>query len=144
LTHKERRKEIFMVRWKLRELIAEYQAATGDMLRQEDIANATGLSQNTLSLIATNKARRADLATIDSLLRFLSPLLKRELIVSDLLTTQPAQIQIRPTPAADRLRDQERAKAQATAEAEAAVQTELSDDQIAAIKAFSRLAEAGQ
>lgn len=78
-----------MMRWKLRELMGEYQQATGDRITYEEITAATNISPNTLSIIGTNKAKRADLATVESLLRFLSGKLGRKLDTGDLLTWVP-------------------------------------------------------
>lgn len=78
-----------MMRWKLRELLGEYQQATGERITYEEITAATSISPNTLSIIGTNKAKRADLDTVENLLRFLSSKLGRRLDTSDLLTWLP-------------------------------------------------------
>jgi DNA-binding Xre family transcriptional regulator len=78
-----------MMRWKLRELLGEYQQATGERLTYEEITAATEISPNTLSIIGTNKAKRADLDTVERLLSFLSGKLGRQLDTSDLLTWLP-------------------------------------------------------
>ena len=75
-----------MMRWKLRELLGEYQQVTGERITYEEITSATSISPNTLSIIGTNKAKRADLDTVESLLRFLSGKLGRKLDTNDLLT----------------------------------------------------------
>lgn len=77
------------MRWRLKELIAEHTLATGAQLTYEEITAATGLSSNTLSTIATNKARRADLETVDRLLSLFSEKLGRQLSTNDLLRFTP-------------------------------------------------------
>jgi DNA-binding Xre family transcriptional regulator len=78
-----------MMRWRLRELLGEYQQTTGERLTYEEITAATDISPNTLSIIGTNKAKRADLDTVGRLLSFLSSKLGRQLDTSDLLTWVP-------------------------------------------------------
>jgi DNA-binding Xre family transcriptional regulator len=78
-----------MMRWKLRELLGEYQQTTGDRITYEEITAATNISPNTLSIIGTNKARRADLDTVEKLLTFLSEKIGRQLDTGDLLAYRP-------------------------------------------------------
>lgn len=77
------------MQWKLKQILAEYTVKTGQALTYEEITEATGLSSNTLSTIATNKARRADLGTIETLLAYLGGRLQRQLQTSDLLEYVP-------------------------------------------------------
>ena len=58
-------------------------------LTYEDIHEATGLSFNTLSTIANNKVKRADLATMERLLDYFSGKLGRQLAIADLLEYRP-------------------------------------------------------
>ena len=74
------------MRWKLSELIGEYQQAMGERITYEEITAATQISPNTLSIMGTNAAKRADLDTVERLLCFLSGKLGRRLDTSDLLT----------------------------------------------------------
>lgn len=80
-----------MLRWRLRELLGEYQLKTGDRITYEEITEATGMSPNTLSLIGSNKTRRVDFATIEKLLVFLSGKLGRQLDVCDLIAWSQEQ-----------------------------------------------------
>lgn len=73
-----------MVRWKLKELIGEYQQKTGETLRHVEISRATGISQNTLSLLANNKTISLHQRTMDSLLKYFEEKLKRRLTLNDL------------------------------------------------------------
>jgi DNA-binding Xre family transcriptional regulator len=75
-----------MIRWRLRELLGEYQQMTGDKITYEEITAKTALSPNTLSLIAANKTRRTNFVTIEKLLSFFSDKLGRQLSVDDLLS----------------------------------------------------------
>lgn len=78
-----------MMRWRLRELMGQYQSQTGDKITYEEITEATGLSPNTLSKVGTNKAGRTDLETLERLLYFFSEKLGRELDTGDLLAYLP-------------------------------------------------------
>lgn len=73
-----------MVRWKLNELIGEYQQKTGAALRHIEISRATGISQNTLSLMANNKTLSLQQRTMDSLLKYFEEKLNRRLTLNDL------------------------------------------------------------
>lgn len=78
-----------MMKWRLKELQGEYLSRNGATLTYEQITADTGLSSNTLSLIATNKAQRADLGTVETLLGYLGKRLGRSLTTSDLLEYVP-------------------------------------------------------
>ena len=78
-----------MMRWRLRELMGQYQSETGERITYEEITGATGLSPNTLSKLSTNKAGRTDLETLEKLLGFFSKKLGRQLNTGDLLTWAP-------------------------------------------------------
>ncbi len=77
------------MRWKLKSLQEEAQAATGERVTYEDIHAATGISPNSLSLIATNKAKRLDVSTMEEILRFFSGKVGRSLSTADLLEWVP-------------------------------------------------------
>ena len=77
------------MRWRLKELQGEYLVKTGEALTYEEITAATGLSSNTLSTIATNKARRADLDTFNRLITLFREKLGRPLTAADLLEYVP-------------------------------------------------------
>lgn len=77
------------MKWHLKELIGKYESKSGQRLNYRDMAATLGISTNTITQIATNKARRADLATVDKLLGFFSGLLGEELAVDDLLKRYP-------------------------------------------------------
>ena len=81
-----------MMRWRLRELMGDYQAKTGERMTYDDITSATGLSPNTLSLLSTGKAQRADVETIEKLLTFFSQKLGRQLQTGDLLRWEPEDV----------------------------------------------------
>ena len=101
-----------MAKLRLKELLGEYQAKTGETLRYEDINEAIGISPNTLSLMATNKTDAIRFSTLDNLAAYLSLKLKRVLTTSDILVLDI------PTPIADQLRAQLRANLQAQVKAE--------------------------
>lgn len=75
-----------MMRWHLKELIGKYESKTGARLTYRRIEKETGLSKSLLSHIATNKATRADLKTIEIILGYFEGLLGAELSTGDLLT----------------------------------------------------------
>lgn len=73
------------MKWRLNELMGEYQTATGSKITQREIAASTGLSTTTLSMISQNKIERADLKTIETLIRYFAEALNRPLNTSDIL-----------------------------------------------------------
>lgn len=77
------------MRWRLKSLQEEVLARSGERVTYEDITAATRISPNSLSLIATNKAKRLDTATLESLLDFFSRKLGRRLNTTDLLEYVP-------------------------------------------------------
>jgi DNA-binding Xre family transcriptional regulator len=74
-----------MMKWRLKELQGEYLSKQGVPLTYEQITADTGLSSNTLSTIATKKAQRADLGTLDTLLSYFERQLNRALTTGELL-----------------------------------------------------------
>lgn len=77
------------MRWRLKELQGEVQAATGQRLTYEEITALTGLGPSTLSQISTGRQSRVDLATLDRLLNVFSERLQRPLTTGDLLEYTP-------------------------------------------------------
>ena len=77
------------MKWHLKELIGRYESKSGQRLNYRDMASSLGLSTNMITQIATNKARRADLVTVDKLLGYFSGLLGENLAVDDLLKRYP-------------------------------------------------------
>lgn len=77
------------MKWRLNELMGEYQAKTGRRLRNEDIFEETGIAMSTISDIRTGKTLRAELKTLDRLLSCLSSHLDRPLTAADLLEFIP-------------------------------------------------------
>lgn len=73
-------------KWRLKELMAQFQLKTGESLTYIQISQETGISISTLSDIGTRKAKRAEIETIDKLLDFFSIKLGKELEVTDLLS----------------------------------------------------------
>jgi DNA-binding Xre family transcriptional regulator len=73
------------MRWHLRELIGKAESVTQENITYRDISSATGISTNTITLIATGRAKRADLETIDRLLVFFEHKLGERLATDDLL-----------------------------------------------------------
>ena len=74
-----------MMKWRLRELIGEYQAHPGDRLTYRELAKSTGLSKTTVYSMANNKMQRADIKTMNTLLNYMSTHLERPLTTDDLL-----------------------------------------------------------
>lgn len=97
-----------MLKWRLKELLAEYQYKTGEALRYDDINAAIGISPNTLSMIATNKAESVNRSTLDHLLSYLSLKLRRELTPNDILGFESS------APITNRLGQQHRAELHAS------------------------------
>jgi DNA-binding Xre family transcriptional regulator len=58
------------VQFTLKELMAKKERQTGEPCTYEVIRDATGISLNTLSLIATNKIKRLPVDALDKLLVF--------------------------------------------------------------------------
>lgn len=77
------------MKWHLKELIGRYESRTGQRLSYRNMAATLGISTNTITQIATNQARRADLNTVDKLLSYFSGLLGENLAVDDLLKRYP-------------------------------------------------------
>jgi transcriptional regulator with XRE-family HTH domain len=71
--------------WHLKELIGRYESESGSPLTYREISEETGISTNTITLIARNKSRRADLDTINTLLEYFSRKLDTKLQTGDLL-----------------------------------------------------------
>ena len=73
------------MKWQLNQLIGRCKDETPQGVTYRGISEATGLSTSTLTEIASNRASRADLNTIDALLGFFSEALGEDLSTSDLL-----------------------------------------------------------
>lgn len=56
------------VRWRIRELMGKRYTQTGQKETYEKITQATGISPNTLSALATGKAQQVGVSTIERLL----------------------------------------------------------------------------
>lgn len=78
-------KRPLMVRWRLMQLIGEYEQKAGCRLSFRQIARSTGLAETTVSSLANNASKRADLGTLDKLLTYFSSRLDRTVNVCDLL-----------------------------------------------------------
>jgi len=100
------------MRWKLKELQGEYQAATGQRLTYEEITRLTGLGPSTLSQISTGRQSRVDLSTLERLLALFSERLRRTLTTGDILEYIPEQpaAPASPTSTAEAMRQANRAK----------------------------------
>lgn len=73
------------MRWHLKELIGRAESVTRESISYRDISSATGISTNTLTNIATGRAQRVDLDTVDTLLVFFKGKIGEELTTNDLL-----------------------------------------------------------
>lgn len=73
------------MRWHLKELIGRAESVTRESISYRDISGATGISTNTLTNIATGRAQRVDLDTVDTLLVFFKDKIGEELTTDDLL-----------------------------------------------------------
>lgn len=78
------------MRWHLKELIGRAESKTRESISYRDISSATGISTNTLTNIATGRAARVDLDTVDTLLGFFEGKIGEELTTNDLLKRYPA------------------------------------------------------
>lgn len=58
------------LRWRLRELMGRKETETGKRVTYQTITEATNISPNTLSLLATGKAKQVGISTITGLLEF--------------------------------------------------------------------------
>lgn len=75
-----------MMQWYLKELIGRYESRNpGKNLSYRQMQEETGISTTAIHRIAANKATRADLDTIDTLLTYLEEKLGEKLELTDLL-----------------------------------------------------------
>ena len=88
MTLREGRKMVS--KWHLKELIGRAESVSGENISYRDICEATGISPNTITQMATGKAKRVDLSTVDRLLDFLSEKAGDKLTLDDLLKRYPA------------------------------------------------------
>lgn len=79
--------------WKLNALLGQCKDA-GQPVTYLDLSVSAKVSTNTIYHIANNKSLRADLDTIEAMLKFFSERLGRQLTVDDLLTWERGE----PTP----------------------------------------------
>lgn len=73
------------MRWHLKELIGKAESVTQESITYRGISAETGVSTNTITQMATGKAKRADLETIDKLLRYFEEKLGEKLPTDALL-----------------------------------------------------------
>ena len=73
------------VKWHLKELIGRAESMTSTKIGYRDISDATGISTNTITQMATGKAKRVDLSTVDKLLAFLESKTGEKLTMDDLM-----------------------------------------------------------
>ncbi len=59
-----------MIRNRLAELMAEYFVRTGKRLSQDQLSEATGIAQSTISLYVTNSVKRYDMSVVMRLINF--------------------------------------------------------------------------
>lgn len=71
--------------WKLNALLGQCKDK-GRPVTYRDLSTATGLSTSTIYNIAQNEAKRADLETIEAMLKFFSERLGQRLAVDDVLS----------------------------------------------------------
>lgn len=78
------------MKWHLKELIGRYESQNpNDSLSYRRIEAETGIGKTVITKIATNKAARLDLTTINTLLNYFSRKLGEELTVDDMLRWEP-------------------------------------------------------
>lgn len=78
------------MKWHLKELIGRYESQNpNDSLSYRRIESDTGIGKTVITKIATNKAARLDLATMNTLLNYFSQKLGEELTVDDMLRWEP-------------------------------------------------------
>lgn len=58
------------VRWRIKQLMAEREQATGERQSYRKIAKVTKISPNTLSALATGQSHQVGIGTIEGLLRY--------------------------------------------------------------------------
>lgn len=58
------------VRWRIKQLMAEREQATGERESYRKIAKVTKISPNTLSALATGQAHQVGIGTIEGLLKY--------------------------------------------------------------------------
>jgi DNA-binding Xre family transcriptional regulator len=68
----------------------DWASVSGENISYRDICEATGISPNTITQMATGKAKRVDLRTVDRLLDFLGSKTGDTLTLDDLLKRYPA------------------------------------------------------
>lgn len=74
------------MQWHLKELIGRYESRNpGDPLTYRRMQDETGISTTAIHRIAANKATRADLETVDTLLTYFEKKLGERLELTDLL-----------------------------------------------------------
>lgn len=73
------------MRWHLKELIGRAESVTRTNITYREISSETGISTNTITQMATGKAKRADLETLDKLLNFFEKRIGEDLTTDDLL-----------------------------------------------------------
>ena len=65
------------MKWRVNELIAEHRTLTGNKLTYRIISEGANLSANSVALIVSGKASRAELASLDKLLNYFSAVMGR-------------------------------------------------------------------
>jgi DNA-binding Xre family transcriptional regulator len=73
------------MRWHLKELIGRAESVTRTSITYREISSETGISTNTITQMATGKAKRADLETLDRLLMYFKEKLGEKVTTDDLL-----------------------------------------------------------
>lgn len=78
------------MQWHLKELIGRYESKNpDDPLTYRRIEAETGIGKTVITKVATNKAARLDLKTVNTLLNYFSKKLKEDLTIDDLLKWEP-------------------------------------------------------
>ena len=74
------------MQWHLKSLIGQYNSAhPDDQLTYRRIAEETGLSLSSISQIANNNTTHADFSTMETLLRYFSKKMERQVGVEELV-----------------------------------------------------------
>lgn len=78
-----------MFRWKLTQMMGQYQMETGKRLTLGQLAELTGVSRSSVTTAAAGQNKRVDLVTLDKLLNFFTDQLDHPVTLCDLLEFTP-------------------------------------------------------
>jgi DNA-binding Xre family transcriptional regulator len=81
-----------MVQWSLYKLLGRYQAATGQPMSLNQLANDSGITRSVIMTIANGQSKRVDLKTLNRLLDYFADKVE-PVSVADLLEYIPGEPQ---------------------------------------------------